>query len=190
MHPNIIDPAVWGVALLCSWTISFSQGNTHSWLLLFQLLKKTQLQFTERTCGSDVLEAHHRCRSSLIWLLNSTSHLSFSSSGCQTPAWTLCNACAAFSDGWLSFIKVSLSLNPLHYNVNLHATRCCFGRVWSASSLHALVVGSPAGGALACGSFSTAEGERSLFFSFSDTDNIPSAGERAYQEASVKGRER
>lgn len=32
--------------------------------------------------------------------------------------------------------------------------------------------------------------ERSLFFSFSDMDNIPSAGERAYQEASVKGRER
>lgn len=92
-------------------------------------------------------------------------------------------------------IKVSLSLNPLHYNVNLHATRCCFGRVRItprafASSLHALVVGSPAGGALACGSFSAAEGERSLFFSFSDTDNIPSAGERAYQEASVKGRER
>lgn len=185
-----MDPAVWGVALL--WTISFNQGNTHSWLLWFQLLKKTQLQFTERTCGSDVLEAHRRCRSSLIWLLNSTSHLRFSSSGCQTPAWTLHNAYAAFS-GW--FFQASLSLNPLHYSVNLHAARCCFGRVQIpprafASSLHALVVGSPAGGALACGSFSTAEGERSLFFSFSDTDNIPSAGERAYQEASVKGRER
>lgn len=32
--------------------------------------------------------------------------------------------------------------------------------------------------------------ERSLFFSFSEMDNIPSAGERAHQEASVKGRER
>lgn len=31
--------------------------------------------------------------------------------------------------------------------------------------------------------------ERSLFFSFSGMNNIPSAGERAYQEANGKGRE-
>ncbi|KAM7402985.1 hypothetical protein PAMA_003759 [Pampus argenteus] len=42
-----------------------------------------------------------------------------------------------------------------------------------------------------CGSLQPdwSRGERSLFFSFSGMNNIPSAGERAYQEANRKGRE-
>jgi len=56
-------------------------------------------------------------------------------------------------------------------------------------SLHVLVLGSPAGGAVARCSLLWSRRERSLFFSFSGMNNIPSAGERAHQEANENERD-
>lgn len=102
---------------------------------------------------------------------------------------------------------ILLLLFTFHYNFTIsfdyeanvqRQVFCFFFFFWSSADY-------PARPSIVCGRFSHrstcrrssgmlqllhSRRERSLFFSFSDMDNIPSTGERAHQEASVKGRER
>lgn len=157
--PKHCDPAVWGVALLCSWTISFCQGNTHTYSVCccssHWRKKKKHLQFTEWMCVWDMLEAHRRCRSSLIWLLNSTSHPAFPFSWGQTRARF---AGELYETLMLCSLISSFSLNALDYKANLQRPvvliKCRLPRARFSRLCTLFVDASPAGGALACDSFS------------------------------------
>lgn len=174
--PKHCDHAVWGVALLCSGTISFCHGYTHSCPLLFQLLEKELhlCKCVARRCALGT--------SSLLLSPNLTFHLnSHPSQKLNLPM--LC-----------SFVTIYVpSYVPLYFFFV-----CFLVFFWSSADY-------PAHPSIVCARFSRqftcrrssgmlqllhSRRERSLFFSFSDMDNIPSAGERAHQEASVKGRER